>query len=92
MGLQIKLGNTILVKNHFSLSVVGKHLYNSGCSGCAFGCLLSLTASCVHRLNEKNNDFVLQGTFYNMPEGPTGVSLILNNGCFLQRQIMQIGT
>ena len=43
-------------------------------------------------MDEKNDDFVLQGTFYNAPEGPTGVSLILNNGCFLQRQIMQIGT
>ena len=43
-------------------------------------------------MDEKNDDFVLQGTFYNAPEGPTGVSLILNNGCFLQRQNMQIGT
>lgn len=27
-----------------------------------------------------------------MPEGPTEVSLILNNACFFQRQLMQIGT
>lgn len=27
--------------------------------------------------------FVLEGTFYEMPEGPSGVSLILNNACFL---------
>ena len=43
-GLQIRLGNMTPVKSHVSLSVVGKHLYNSGCSDCAFGCLLKLNS------------------------------------------------
>lgn len=41
---------------------------------------------------KKNNDSVLHGPFYNMPEAVLESSLILNNGCFLQRHIMQMGT
>lgn len=69
VGLQIRLGNMTPVKSHVSLSVVGKHLYSGGCSDCAFGCLLKLNSKLCPLIElKKNNDSVLHGPFYNMPE------------------------